>query len=726
MAEAHYRQLLPLSSITQSEAGQAMLGLGQTLIASGNAAEGIPLLRTFVADFPEDPAAIPARIVLAHALADTGEFAEAIAYYNALLARAPALTPYLYEWLGDAHYAAGSYDAALDAYAQVLAAPLDVGQQVFVREKRALVFVAQMDYTAALAEYDAILAVAQLDYYRARIMEQAAQTALLAGDTADAYDRMQTLVATYPAESYAYDALVALVEAGEPVDDFQRGLVDYYAAAYGPAVEAFYRVIRSEPEHTGEPHYYAGLAYLEAGSPALALDEFETVLDTYPGDAYWGSSWYRKGQALAALGRIDAAIDAYRTLPTQLPDHPRAAEALWKAAELLEADGRLDEAAAAFLDLVARYPADSGAPEAYFRAGLDAYRAGDLAAALATWAELPARYPAVDRAQAARFWTGKAYLALSEPVSATEALEATVAAGPWGFYGLRAADLLANREPLAGGGPTFSCGAPAEQAQAEAWLASWLGLADSAGLGVLPESLWNDPRLQSGLWLLQAGRFDEARTALEALRAATSRDALTQYRLALFFRDGGLYRSSIIAASAVWQLSPSHDLTTLPRFIGCLIYPTYYSNLVEAESAEFDFDPLVLYALLRQESLFEGYATSSAAAHGLMQVIPSTGQQIASALGWPPDYETSDLYRPMVSVRFGVWYLAQQRDRFDGALYPALAGYNGGPGNAARWLDAAEGDLDLFVELIGFAETRTYVERITEHYARYCYLYRSQ
>ena len=77
----------------------------------------------------------------------------------------------------------------------------------------------------------------------------------------------------------------------------------------------------------------------------------------------------------------------------------------------------------------------------------------------------------------------------------------------------------------------------------------------------------------------------------------------------------------------------------------------------------------------------------------------------------------------MVSVRFGTWYLAEQVERFGGELYPALAGYNGGPGNAARWWNAAGQDHDLFVELIAFEETRTYVERITQHTAWYRWLY---
>jgi soluble lytic murein transglycosylase len=339
------------------------------------------------------------------------------------------------------------------------------------------------------------------------------------------------------------------------------------------------------------------------------------------------------------------------------------------------------------------------------------------------------------------FWLGKTYLEAGKPISATETLSRAVAFAPWSYYGLRAADLMENRPPFAPsswsspaglGSDPFQCGGYAEQVATEVWLASWLNLGPTrtleiqngaVSLATPSPTLLNDPRLRRGQLLLRLGHFNEGREQLEALREATVGDVLTQYQLALIFRDIGLYRSSIIAAATVWRHSPSFDVTTLPRFLGCLIYPTYFRDLVEANAARYDLHPLVVYALLRQESLFEGFATSYAAAHGLMQVIPPTGASIAAALNWPPDYETSDLYRPMVSVRFGIWYLAQQRDRFDGNLYAAMAGYNGGPNNAARWLEAANGDTDLFVELIGFRETRMYVRRITEHFAKYRWLY---
>ena len=723
-AESLYNRLMPLSSISQAEALSAMLGLGKTFLAEGRFDEGSALLAGIAADLPDTPQATNAHLALGDALLETGEPDQAAEHYRAVLDAQPSLAPYALEWLGDALFAGGVYTSALTSYQAALDLAETSGRQVSLWEKIALTHAALQSYDEALAAYAAILDIARIPAYRARIAYQAAETARLFGDEAEAMRRYHEIVDDYPTETYAYQALVQLVEAGEPVDELLRGKIDYRAGAYGPAVEAFYRVIQAAAAHTGEPHYYAGLSYLEAGSPQLALAEFETLLETHPGDAYWGSAWIGKARALVDLGRNDEALAAYRALPDALPDHPRAAEALWSAAELLEQAERLEEAATAFVELAERYPDDSGAPDARFRAGLALYRAGQPEAARGAWEELLRWYPHGDRAQAASFWLGKTYLQAGNVVSATAALSRTVAADPWGYYGLRAADLMTGRDLFCTPEEFLQpCGDEAEQQAVLDWMAGWLGVESPADLAIPPAELLADPRLERGLTLLRWGRFDEGRTDLEALREAYAHDAAAQYHLALIFREAGLYRSSIIAAATVWKLSPAGDITEVPRFLGCLVYPLYFADLVEKEALEFGFDPLVLYALLRQESLFEGFATSHAAAHGLMQVIPATGAEIAAALGWPPDYETRDLYRPLVSARFGTWYLAQQRDRFAGELFPTLAGYNGGPGNAARWWEAAGEDRDLFVELIAFRETRAYVERITEHYARYHWLY---
>jgi len=254
-------------------------------------------------------------------------------------------------------------------------------------------------------------------------------------------------------------------------------------------------------------------------------------------------------------------------------------------------------------------------------------------------------------------------------------------------------------------------------------LADWLALENVTDLGQPSSDLASAPRLQRGLELWRLGRFAEGKAELEALRENTTSDALTQYQLALLFRDLGLYRSSILCATRIVYLSPAETVLDAPPFVARLAYPTYYDDLVLQNAQESGIEPLLLFALIRQESAFESLATSYASAHGLMQVIPDTGAQIAAQLGWPADYETSDLYLPHVSLRFGTYYLAQQRDRFDGRIDVALAGYNGGPFNAARWLEDAGDDPDLFLELITLREPRLYIQRIREHLEIYRTLY---
>jgi soluble lytic murein transglycosylase len=61
---------------------------------------------------------------------------------------------------------------------------------------------------------------------------------------------------------------------------------------------------------------------------------------------------------------------------------------------------------------------------------------------------------------------------------------------------------------------------------------------------------------------------------------------------------------------------------------------------------------------------------------------------------------------------------------FAGDPYPALVGYNAGPGNARAWLDqTASDDDDLYVEEITLNEPKLYVRRVLAHYANYRRLY---
>jgi soluble lytic murein transglycosylase len=191
------------------------------------------------------------------------------------------------------------------------------------------------------------------------------------------------------------------------------------------------------------------------------------------------------------------------------------------------------------------------------------------------------------------------------------------------------------------------------------------------------------------------------------------------------FLELGLYDLAIRSSRQILDLAGLDDAGTLsaPRYFNLIRFGPYFGDLILPEALAAGLDPLFLLSVVRQESLFQGAATSVASARGLMQVIPDTGAAIAAELGWPPGYTEADLHRPIVSVRFGTHYLKQQWDTFDGDLMAALAAYNGGPGNAATWLERAGGDPDLFYEVVGFEETRTYLRTIYEVFNIYRNLY---
>jgi soluble lytic murein transglycosylase len=66
----------------------------------------------------------------------------------------------------------------------------------------------------------------------------------------------------------------------------------------------------------------------------------------------------------------------------------------------------------------------------------------------------------------------------------------------------------------------------------------------------------------------------------------------------------------------------------------------------------------------------------------------------------------------------GARYLRLQMDRFAGDSRLALAAYNAGPGAARRWV-GLDADPDYFIERIGYAETRAYVQRVLGSYGVY-------
>jgi soluble lytic murein transglycosylase len=220
--------------------------------------------------------------------------------------------------------------------------------------------------------------------------------------------------------------------------------------------------------------------------------------------------------------------------------------------------------------------------------------------------------------------------------------------------------------------------------------------------------------------------YDEARLEFEDLRGAVSAGPADSFRLANYLIDIGLYRSGIMAARQVLTLAglDEHSASLqVADYFNHLRYGTYYRDLIEPAAQLNGFDTLFLFSVMRQESLFEGFVRSTAGARGLMQILPETGADAAERMGWPLSFTPDMLYRPIVSVKLGAYYLANNQIYLNGDIYAALAAYNAGPGNALAWQGMAGNDPDLFLEVVRPTETRNYIRGIYEIFNIYRTLY---
>jgi soluble lytic murein transglycosylase-like protein len=148
-----------------------------------------------------------------------------------------------------------------------------------------------------------------------------------------------------------------------------------------------------------------------------------------------------------------------------------------------------------------------------------------------------------------------------------------------------------------------------------------------------------------------------------------------------------------------------------------LSYPASFPRPILEEARRRQLSPFLLWAIMRQESAMDPRAVSRAGAVGLLQIMPTTAVEVSGTWG----LDAGPLTSPSCNIALGAAHLAEVLQ--GGHSVPeALAAYNAGPGPVARWRSKAPSQ-DLFVEKIGYSETRNYLRRVLRDYGIYRNLY---
>ena len=146
-----------------------------------------------------------------------------------------------------------------------------------------------------------------------------------------------------------------------------------------------------------------------------------------------------------------------------------------------------------------------------------------------------------------------------------------------------------------------------------------------------------------------------------------------------------------------------------------LIYPIAFQQTLAPQAEQLKLDLSWIYGLIRAESMFRPNAVSRVGALGLMQLMPSTGMDVASRLGLTL-LQPKLLLEPATNLTLGSTYMRDMLQRFGGSEPLATAAYNAGTARVASWLpDTGELPADVWVDTIPFTETRNYVRRVMGH-----------
>ena len=634
-----------------------------------------------------------------------------------------SLTFNILERQGDALFALEEYSDAAEQYLSALSLKTNSDIQL----KLADTYYAEELYSEAFKIWLEVFSSSVSDQQKAKICYRMGEAYLQIGSKEQAYSQFQEAVNQYPRYYDSYASLLVLLENDQPVNEFQRGLVNYYMQQYALASEAFYRYMAAESSHDGSAYYYIGLCQMYMAEYEAAIASFQKIIDDYPNNRFYVSAWDEKAYIQwTELKRHDQAAQTLIQYASKHPDQPDAANFIFEAGRILERGNYLSDAAKQWERLIDEYPLYEKSSYALFLSGLSRFRIKNYDSALATLNRLLLLSTEPEELARAHFWIAKIYSEKGEKEAADRYFHLAAEDDPSDYYSERASDILSNKAPF-----EFSpinhleINLRQERQIADQWMRFTFNLSSDVVLDQPDELLLNSAYAAANeLWNL--GHYQEALNQFDQIRLEYADDPVNSYRLLNRLVDLGAWRPAVFTSRQILTAAGLiEDARTLsaPNYFNHIRYCFLYPEIIDDTYETYHIHPFILYGLMRQESMYDPWVSSSAGAVGLMQIMPSTGLEISKNLHWPPDYTDTDLQRAIVAINFSGYYLERQFSYHGGNYFYMLAAYNAGPGNTAEWVELSNDDPDLFYEIIRFEETRTYIEHVYEFSKMYERLY---
>ena len=187
-----------------------------------------------------------------------------------------------------------------------------------------------------------------------------------------------------------------------------------------------------------------------------------------------------------------------------------------------------------------------------------------------------------------------------------------------------------------------------------------------------------------------------------------------------FIQSWIAYQKGNYTLSAYLARNGMEELNVKPSFEDLrwrLVYPMHYYDIVDKVKG--DNNPIVLQAIIKEESHFNPFVKSSVGAVGLMQLMPATYNEVVTKHNLP-----TNLNVETANITAGSLYYSSLKKVLGNKDLYAITAYNGGIGSVTNWFSKLiYSDTDEFVEQIPYPETKNYVKKVLRTYWVYGNVY---
>ncbi len=451
---------------------------------------------------------------------------------------------------------------------------------------------------------------------------------------------------------------------------YNRARALYYKKDYKEAISQCNEIISKFPtsDIITKVHYFLANSIFASGDRYSAIEKYNKIITQYPESSYARESYLRLAECYFQLNELEKGIFQWKQAIEKYPDSYQAMNALWNLGRYYTKNNNNSEA-------------------------LEAYRL------------LSERFSKSSLGDDALYWRGKTLQKMGLEEEARVIYEKLLREYPLSYYTER---ITKQRDDLNFVG-LISASEKEDFTNLEEFLLKYAKIEGKGQLSLLKAELFEEISF-----------YKESIIELKETLNYYPGNIFLLFKLSDVYKKNLDYYNSLNYSEIIFNyLVDNYQLDDLPFELWESLYPICFEDIIREYALKYEIDPLLVMAMIREESRFNSWDESAAGARGLMQIIFSTAEWIAQKINII-DFNDEMLFSPKVNINLGCWYIHYLKEKFSNDYILMISGYNAGPGITDKWLERYDqSDLDNFVENIPYAETREHIKKVMKSYQMY-------